>query len=180
MGAPAQSRTMRGGFEYDRASGNFELQWGSLAEFDTWREDQERTHSIELKIAETKPVGIHFLWKRIYKCTWRGSPDDSGYQKKFPDWIRKHPSKWIGCHCQVEVKAYPGTTVLLGHYTEGHNHPTNLGNLVFTRVTRSAKESMRELLELGVEHCKIVCNHRLAYRNRANLFVGPIYSCVCF
>ena len=83
-GALAQSRPACGSFEYDRASGKFELQWGSLAEFDTWREDQERTYSIELQIARTKPAGTRFLWKRIYKCARKGSPDDSGYQKNFP------------------------------------------------------------------------------------------------
>ena len=179
-GALAQSRPACGSFEYDRASGKFELQWGSLAEFDTWREDQERTYSIELQIAWTKPAGTRFQRKQIYKCARKGSPDDSGYQKKFPDRIRKLPSKRIGRHCQVEVKAYPGTTVVLGHYIQEHNHPTNIGNVVFMRVTEGTKGRVRELLELGVERKKIVCNHRLAYMNGANLFVAPIYPRVCF
>lgn len=168
-GTPDLTLPARGGFEYDRATGKFELQWGSLAEFDIWREDQERTYSIELRLAETKPAGTFFLWKRTYKCARNGSPDDWGYQKKFPDRIQKLPSKRIGCSCQLSVKAYPGTTVLLGHYIQAHNHPTNLGNIVFTRVTQKAKGRVRELLEFGVEPKKVVCNSDLEHKIKANL-----------
>src|SRR6266702_81990 len=77
MGALAQTRSGHGGFDFDRASGKFELEWGGLAEFDMWRQDQERTNSIELRIAKTKPAGVHFSWKRIYQCDRRGSPEDS-------------------------------------------------------------------------------------------------------
>jgi len=68
MGALAQTWSSCGGFDFDQASSKFELEWGGLAKFDMWRQDQERTNSIELRIAKTKPAGIHFLWKRIYKC----------------------------------------------------------------------------------------------------------------
>jgi len=90
------------------------------------------------------------------------------YQKKYLDWIQKHKSKQIGCRCQVEVKAYPNTTVLLGHYVQGHNHPTNSGNLVFTHVSVKAKGRVRELLEQGVKCRKIVCNHRFTYKIGTN------------
>jgi len=168
MGALAQTQSSCGGFDFDRASGKFKLEWGGLAKFDMWRQDQERTNSIELRIAKTIPAGICFLWKRIYKCAQKGSPKDSAYQKKYPDQIRKHESKQIGCCCQVEFKAYPDTTVLLGHYIQGHNHPTNSANLVFTHVSEKAKGRVKELLEQGVERRKIVCNHCFAYKIRTN------------
>jgi len=90
------------------------------------------------------------------------------YQKKYLDQIWKHKSKQIGCHCQVEVKAYPNITVLLGHYVQGHNHPTNSANLVFTHVSEKAKGRVREFLEQGVECRKIVCNQCFAYKIRTN------------
>src|SRR6266702_6796209 len=68
MGALAQTRSGCGGFDFNWASGKFELEWGGLAEFDMWRQDQERTNSIERRIAKTIPAGVRFLWKQIYKC----------------------------------------------------------------------------------------------------------------
>src|SRR6266702_139829 len=177
MGALAQTQSSCGGFDFDRASGKFKLEWGGLAKFDMWRQDQECINSIELRIAKTKPAGIRFLWKQIYKCTQKGSPEDLAYQKKYLDQIQKHKSEWIGCHCQVEVKAYPNTTVLLGHYIQGHNHPTNLANLVFTHVSKKAKGRVRELLEQGVERRKIVCNHCFTYKIRTNfIFRSTLFA----
>src|SRR6266702_2168517 len=54
MGALAQTWSSCVGVDFDWASGKFKLEWGGLAEFDMWQQDQECTNSIELRIAKTK------------------------------------------------------------------------------------------------------------------------------
>ena len=63
MGVLAQTWSGHGGFDFDWASGKFKLEWGGLAKFNMWRQDQECTNSIRHRIAKTKPTGVHFLWK---------------------------------------------------------------------------------------------------------------------
>ena len=151
----------RGGFDYDKASGEFNQIWTSLAEFDRWRQEQRRLYSIELLVAKSIP-GVHFMWKRTYKCGREGTGGVKHYQKKIPDQDRKIGSKRIGCPCQVIVKAYPGTDTLLGKYIIDHDHPTGIENLIYTRVSDNAKGKAREMLQQGVEPRKVVCNHRFA------------------
>ena len=54
MGVLAQTQSSCRGFDFDQAFSKFELEWGGLAEFDMWQQDQECTNSIELRIAKTK------------------------------------------------------------------------------------------------------------------------------
>ena len=149
----------RGGIDSDRESGNFTQIWTGLADFEGWRQKQQTIHSIELLPAKTLR-GVNYLWKRVYKCGREGTGGKSHYQKKNPEQFRKLGSKRSGCTCQVIVKAYPGTDILLGKYIEEHDHPLGIDNLIYTRVSENAKEKIRELCELGVKPRRIVCKHR--------------------
>jgi hypothetical protein len=156
------SKPDRGSYDYDRRSGEFNKLWASLAEFEEWRQEQRRIHSIELLVAKTLR-GVNYSWKRVYKCGREGTGGDKHYQKKNPDQDRKIGTKRTGCACQVVVKAYPGIDTLLGKYIDDHDHPLGINNLIYTRVSDTAKGKARELLQQGVQPRKVVCNRRFAY-----------------
>ena len=149
----------RGSFAYDRESGEFNYIWTSLADFDRWRRDQCHIHSIELLLAKTRS-GANNVWKQVYRCGCEGTGGKKHYQKKNLDLDQKIGTKQTGCACQVTVKAYPGIDTLLGKYTDDHDYPTGVQNLIYTRVSEEAKGKVRELLQQGVRPRTVVCNHR--------------------
>jgi hypothetical protein len=62
------------------------------------------------------------------------------YEKKHPDWQCKIDSKKIGCRCQIEIKCYPHTLTILGHYAEEHDHKIQLANVTYTRLSQAARD----------------------------------------
>jgi hypothetical protein len=160
FGNGTDSWPARGSFQYDREYGGYNLSWESIAEFDTWRQDQKRADTIDLCLAHTERGTHHFSWKRIYHCSRQGSGGTKPYEKKHPDRIRKFGPKWIGCSCKVDLKAYPGTNVLLGRYLSTHDHPIGMKNIIYTRVSKETKGKVRGFLEQSVERSAIVCNRR--------------------
>jgi hypothetical protein len=151
------SRPARGSYQYDQESGHYNLSWGSLAEFDVWRQEQERADSVDIRLAETS-TGLNYSWKRVYRCTRQGTGGVKPYEKKNPNQVRKLGSKRTGCACRVHLKAYPGTNVLLGNYHRKHDHPIHMSNLIFTRVSEQARGKARELLQNGTERSEVVRN----------------------
>jgi hypothetical protein len=152
----------RGAYADDRKSGNFDLLWTSLADFERWREEQCRLYSIELLLAKTRG-GVNYDWKRVYRCGREGTGGKKKYQKKNAGQARKIGSKRTGCPCQVVVKAYPSTDTLLGKYITNHDHPIGIQNLIYTRVSANAKGKARELLQQGVGPRQVVCNCRFCH-----------------
>ncbi len=162
------SRPTRGSFQHDQESGDYELSWESLAEFDTWRQEQQQIDSIDLLLANTELSTHYFSWRRIYQCSRQGSGGIKPYEKKFPDWIQNFGPKWIGCPCKVDLKGYPGTHIILGQYIRTHDHPIGMENLIYTQLSKKAKGQVRGFLEQQVERRAIVCNHRLHLLGSAN------------
>ncbi len=174
------SRPARGSFQYDQESGEYDLSWGSLAEFDVWRQEQERTDSIDLTLTNTELGACHFSWRRIYWCSRQGSGGIKPYDKKHPDRPRKLGPKWIGCSCKVDLKAYPRTNVILGRYLRTHSHPIGMGNLIHTRISDGARGKVRDLLERHVERSAIICNHRVVYSaHRLTLPSSGLFTVPC-
>ena len=157
----ADRRPARGGFQYDQEFAGYDLSWGSLAEFDAWRQDQKSADTIDLVMCLNESGSKHFSWRRVYWCSRHGSGGIKPYDKKYPDRIRKFGTKRIGCPCKLDLKAYPGTNVLLGRYLKTHSHPTGMGNIVHTRLSEKTRRKVRELLELHVERSAIVRDFRL-------------------
>jgi hypothetical protein len=153
-------RPARGSFHYDREAGGYDLSWESFAKFDAWRLEQQCIDSIDLSLADSERGTRHYSWKRVYRCTRQGSGGIKAYNKKYPDRIRTLGPKRIGCLCKLDLKAYPGTNVLLGRYLRTHDHPIGLGNIIFTRISKAAKGKVREFLERKVERTEIVRNRR--------------------
>ena len=138
-----------GGFHADRESSKFNQMWTSLAEFDRWRQEQCQIYSIEFLLAHTRD-GVRYIWKRTYKCGREGSGGKKYYEKKNLDWNRKIGTKQIGCSCRLVVKSYPGRDTILGKFIDGHDHPTGIQNLIYTKVSENTKGRAREMLKNGV------------------------------
>ena len=156
---PVNSR--KGGFTYDREKGGYVQEWESLDDFNAWRRQEEQAFSIELILSRTsRPTGNGpplFTQKREYRCSRQHTGGVSKYEKKHPDRAQKIKSKKTGCRCQIFIKLYPHTGVVLGRYDADHDHEIGLANIAYTRMSHMAREKIKSMLEQKMEHKEIVC-----------------------
>jgi hypothetical protein len=128
----------------------------NLAEFDSWRRQEELAYSIELIISQTL-VGRLYTQKRTYICSCQQTGGERNYQKKFPDRKRKIESKKTGCSCHIMIKLYPHTSTILGRYEADHDHEIGLANIAYTRISRPARERIHTMLTQKMDRKEIVC-----------------------
>jgi hypothetical protein len=72
---------------------------------------------------------------------------------------QKIPSKKTGCPCNIMIKCYPDTEIVLRHYENMHNHPIGIANAPFMRLTAKSREQMREMVIQKIDLREIVHNH---------------------
>ena len=156
---PVNSR--KGGFTYNREKGRYVQEWESLDDFNAWCRQEEQVFSIELILSRTsRPTGNGpplFTQKREYRCLRQHTGGVSKYEKKHPDQAQKIESKKTGCRCQIFIKLYPHTGVVLGRYDANHDHEIGLANIAYTRMSHMAREKIKSMLEQKMEHKEIVC-----------------------
>ncbi|KAJ7806691.1 hypothetical protein B0H14DRAFT_2381789 [Mycena olivaceomarginata] len=146
----APSGPPAGSFEYDRVSDKYHLSWGSWHAFEAWRTEEERSKCIELRLVNTFYGLPEFEQQLRFICSRAGTGGVKNYAKLHPEWNRKIPSKRTDCKCTLQVKQYPGTSTILGQYSDIHDHPTGNENLRFTQIPKETREYIAGLLRLKV------------------------------
>jgi hypothetical protein len=152
---PATSRRP-GSFNHDRESGLYPHEWGNLAEFDTWRQEEEITYSIQFVASRVAHGNKLWTLKRYYVCSREWSGGKSKYEKKYPDRLRKKDSQKTGCRCKIVIKQYPHTLIVLGQYEQDHDHQLGLANLAYTHISHASREQARIMLEKKIDPREIV------------------------
>jgi hypothetical protein len=160
METPATSRR-KGSFNYDLSRGEYPLQWGDFNAFEDWCHDEEIADGIELISSTTTPGNSLWTKRRRYVCGRTLSGGKSKYELKLPERYHK-ASKKTGCGCQVIIKQYPHTPIILGRYDSTHDHPIGVENLVYTRMSREARERISNLLAQKINNREVVRNGNLA------------------
>ena len=133
--------------------------------FHEWRRSEESAHTIELRVAKVeygaKTLG-RTLWttKHVYRCA-RQRVGQKADQKKNPERRQKIQRKGTGCHCQIIIKSYPHTPIVLGRYVSDHNHELGEGNMIYTRLSDGARQQMKSLLMRKVAPQEIVRTYRI-------------------
>jgi hypothetical protein len=158
---PATSRKV-GSFTHDRESGIYSLQWESMSQFHEWCQEEARAHSIEFIASSTVSGGDLWLQKHVYVCARQLSGGPNKYNKKFHRFW-KIGTKKTGCHCQVVIKRYHHTPIVLGRYFNVHDHDLGLGNVAYMRLSRAARETVNAMLIQQVDRRAIVRNIQLIF-----------------
>ena len=130
---PATS-TKKGSFNYDREKGDFPMRCANITEFDAWCWMEELTYSIEFITAWVTNGRVLYLEKCDYVCSHQASGGEVPYQKKHPDWQCKIRSKKSGCTCQITIKCYHHTEMILGWYAKEDNHELGVENIAYTQL----------------------------------------------
>ena len=107
----------RGSFNSDRRNG-YRLQWPNIDEFEEWCRSEECVHTIELRVAKVEHGAATLgrsLWmtKHVYRCA-RQRVGQRADQRTHPERQCKILRKGTGCRCQIVIKRYPHTPVVLG------------------------------------------------------------------
>ena len=153
--------TKKGSFNYDRKKGNFPMRWANITKFDAWRWMEELAYSIEFITMWVTNGKALYLEKHDYMCFCQVSGGEVPYQKKHPDQQCKIRSKKSGCTCQITIKHYHHTEMILGQYAEKHDHELGVENIAYTWLLREAQDQIRSMLHWRVDPREIVCNHYL-------------------
>lgn len=129
--SPATSRHI-GSFHWDWEEGSYSLEWPDLAEFELWQQMEECLCCIEFVASTSQTNGI--LWSRwqCFVCGHQKSRGGSTYEKKHPEQQCKIKTKKSGCNCHIDIKQYPHTSTILGHYIDGHDHNIGAANIAYT------------------------------------------------
>ena len=90
------------------------MRWANIAKFDAWCWTEELAYSIEFITAQVTNGKVLYLEKRDYVCSHQASGGEVPYQKKHPDQQCKIGSKKSGCACQITIKRYHHTEMILG------------------------------------------------------------------
>ena len=167
---PATS-TKKGSFNYDHEKGDFLMRWANIAEFNAWHQTEELAYSIEFITAQVTNGKALYLEKRDYMCSRQESGGEVPYQKKHPDRQCKIGSKKSGCACQITIKHYHHTEMILGRYAEEHDHELGVENIAYTRLLWEAQDHIRSMLHQRVDPREIMRNHYL-FSTWSNLSVG--------
>ena len=60
------------------------------------------------------------------------------------------------CHCQVVIKLYLHTPIILGYYLAKHNYKIGSANIAYIRLSGIAQEQIKNILTQKIDHKEIV------------------------
>jgi hypothetical protein len=155
---PATSSRM-GSMTYDREERGYNLEWESRADFNEWLTHEQAAIGIEIRVSKTRVSKTRELYStyETFCCARNGTGGNKIYVKKTAR-ERKIDSKRIegGCLCQIQIKTYPHTNIVLGKYNHDHSHPTGKDNLKYIRIRVSARDLIEAWVQYGVTDQEIV------------------------
>ncbi|KAI0275055.1 hypothetical protein BC834DRAFT_27958 [Gloeopeniophorella convolvens] len=143
-----QDGTSRGAHRGPYGSGDMDdgytLIFESLDAFQVWREKEEEDKIVEFVKGDThgsKAVPPRFKDHVKLVCARHSRSGRKKYVKKFPERVRKVPSRKIdgkGCPASMSYKTYFDTPEVRVCYVSQHSHEIGPANLPFTRRGRRA------------------------------------------
>lgn len=132
------------------------MSWGSWEEFFLFLAQEEASKCIELRKVSVKTGADRYLERIAYVCAWSGTGGVKSYEKKHPNWSRKVPSKGTDCPCELVIKTYHNTPMVLGRYCADHNHATGVENLRFTWISDAMRDWIAGMVRMKVKTDHIV------------------------
>jgi hypothetical protein len=144
------------------------LQWDNNDAFLAWVASEESNKTIELVVSKTVRSTDSPDWRERseLRCSRGFTGRKSDYQK-WHERERKIPSKKTDCECNLTIKRYPDTEVILGKYHDEHNHPLGDDNLRFLRLSDKIRNLVMDMVHIGIES-KIIVSHTSLFISRAD------------
>ncbi|KAI0347691.1 hypothetical protein BDW22DRAFT_1479629 [Trametopsis cervina] len=123
----------------------YTMTFATMEEFNEWRKQEEEEKVVEFVKGDThgsKAVPPRFKEHTKLVCARHTRSGRKKYVKKFPDRVRKVPSRKIegqGCPASISYKTYFDTDEVRVSYMSEHSHEIGLANLPYTKRGRRAQ-----------------------------------------
>ncbi|RPD55861.1 hypothetical protein L226DRAFT_528593 [Lentinus tigrinus ALCF2SS1-7] len=130
------------------ADDRYTLVFESMDAFEAWRQHEEEEKMVEFVKGDThasKAVPPRFKEHTKLVCGRHSRGGRKKYVKKYPDRVRKVPSRkleGIGCPASISYKTYFDTEEVRACYISEHSHEIGPANLPFTKRGRKAQAEM--------------------------------------
>ncbi|KAI0039098.1 hypothetical protein FA95DRAFT_1684413 [Auriscalpium vulgare] len=140
-GGPRNGRGPYGSGDMDDG---YTLVFDNMDAFQAWRAKEEEEKVVEFVKGDThgsKAVPPRFKDHVKLVCARHSRSGRKKYVKKFPDRVRKVPSRKLdgkGCNASMSYKTYFETDEIRVCYISQHSHEIGVANLPFTRRGRRA------------------------------------------
>ncbi|KAI0669768.1 hypothetical protein C8Q78DRAFT_1037746 [Trametes maxima] len=127
------------------ADDRYTLVFESLEAFEAWRQHEEEEKMVEFVKGDThasKAVPPRFKEHIKLVCGRHSRGGRKKYVKKYPDRVRKIPSRkleGIGCHASISYKTYFDSDEVRACYVSEHSHDIGPANFPFTKRGRKAQ-----------------------------------------
>ncbi|ETW87070.1 hypothetical protein HETIRDRAFT_437723 [Heterobasidion irregulare TC 32-1] len=134
----------RGPYGSGDMNDGYTLVFENMNAFEAWRAKEEEEKMVEFVKGDThgsKAVPPRFKDHVKLVCARHSRSGRKKYVKKFPDRVRKVPSRKLegkGCPASISYKTYFETDEIRVCYFSQHSHETGLSNLPYTRRGRRA------------------------------------------
>ncbi|OCH96421.1 hypothetical protein OBBRIDRAFT_718201 [Obba rivulosa] len=144
MQPPMSSGSKKGPYGSGDADDGYTLVFESMAAFQAWRQHEEEEKMVEFVKGDThgsKAVPPRFKDHTKLVCARHSRSGRKKYVKKYPDRVRKVPSRkleGLGCPASISYKTYYETEEVRACYIADHSHEIGLANLPFTKRGRKA------------------------------------------
>ncbi|KAI0094195.1 hypothetical protein BDY19DRAFT_911670 [Irpex rosettiformis] len=123
----------------------YTLVFASMATFNEWRKREEEERVVEFVKGDThgsKAIPPRFKEHTKLVCARHTRSGRKKYVKKFPERVRKVPSRKIegqGCPASISYKTYFETEEVRVSYVSEHSHEIGPANLPYTKRGRRAQ-----------------------------------------
>ncbi|KAI0778317.1 hypothetical protein BD413DRAFT_465547 [Trametes elegans] len=130
------------------ADDRYTLVFASMDAFEAWRQQEEEEKMVEFVKGDThasKAVPPRFKEHTKLVCGRHSRGGRKKYVKKYPDRVRKVPSRKLdgmGCPASISYKTYFDTEEVRACYVSEHSHEIGPANLPFTKRGRKAQADM--------------------------------------
>ncbi|CDO75488.1 hypothetical protein BN946_scf184935.g24 [Trametes cinnabarina] len=131
------------------ADERYTLVFESLEAFEAWRQREEEEKMVEFVKGDThasKAVPPRFKEHTKLVCGRHSRGGRKKYVKKYPDRVRKVPSRKLdgmGCPASISYKTYFDTDEVRACYISEHSHEIGPANLPYTKRGRKAQAEIQ-------------------------------------
>jgi len=144
-----QSGTKKGPYGSGDADDGYTLVFQTMEAFQAWRLKEEEEKMIEFVKGDThgsKAVPPRFKDHTKLVCARHSRSGRKKYVKKYPDRVRKVPSRKLegqGCPASISYKTYFDSDMVRACYLAEHSHEIGPANYPFTKKGRKAQAEQR-------------------------------------
>ncbi|OSD03203.1 hypothetical protein PYCCODRAFT_1434621 [Trametes coccinea BRFM310] len=130
------------------ADERYTLVFESIEAFEAWRQREEEEKMVEFVKGDThssKAVPPRFKEHTKLVCGRHSRGGRKKYVKKYPDRVRKVPSRkleGVGCPASISYKTYFDSNEVRACYISEHSHEIGPANLPYTKRGRKAQAQM--------------------------------------